>query len=389
MNRQIGALPKLDPAWLTSASNAEEAAALTAEFVSHRSYPGQEGDAQRAVAAWLERNGLAPELQATEDDRPNVIARIENGPGPVLLLNGHIDTVLAAAGWTTDPWLVQRDGDRLYGLGACDMKSGLAAAMLATRALAARRDLWSGSLVFTSVVDEEAYSIGARALIASGIHADMCVVTESAWQRPALGSVGKALVRVEVAGRAAHASWPAAGINAATEAARFVTLLDELPLGAHPRLTPTQCVLSIHSGNAQYVITVPESATITINRHIVPGETGASVLAGLEELAASLHSPASFHFAIDPPYYPPWETAPDAPLVQAFARAYEAETGAAPEYGYNGFGDANLFAGELGLPTIHFGPHGGKYHEAGEWTDVPSIAATIRVLLRLALQVLR
>src|SRR5438270_3995174 len=114
------------------------------------------------------------------------------------------------------------------------MKSGVAAAMLATRALARRRDLWRGTVVFSSVVDEEAYSIGARALVATGLHADACVVTESSWDEPALGSMGKVLVHVEVSGKAGHASWPESGINAMTEASRFVARLSELPLGSHP-----------------------------------------------------------------------------------------------------------------------------------------------------------
>ena len=176
--------------WLRDLFDPEEAAALTGELVAIRSYPGQEGPVQRHVAGWLEANGLEPEFQPTEGDRPNVIARIENGSGPTFLLNGHVDTVLAVEGWSSDPWTPRREGDRLYGLGAVDMKSGVAAAMLATRALGQNRERWHGSVVFSSVVDEEAYSIGARTLIASGIGADYCVVTESSWDRPALGSVG-------------------------------------------------------------------------------------------------------------------------------------------------------------------------------------------------------
>src|SRR4051812_27993463 len=149
-----------------------------------------EGPVQRHVAAWLAAHGLTPELQPTEGDRPNVVARIENGDGPTLLLNGHVDTVLAVEGWSTDPWTPHRDGDRLYGLGAADMKSGVAAAMLAARWLHQHRQQWRGTVIFSSVVDEEAYSIGARALIASGIVADYCIVTESSWDRPAIGSVG-------------------------------------------------------------------------------------------------------------------------------------------------------------------------------------------------------
>jgi acetylornithine deacetylase/succinyl-diaminopimelate desuccinylase-like protein len=374
--------------WLRDLFDPEEAAALAAELVAIRSYPGQEGPVQRHVAGWLKANGLEPEFQPTEGDRPNVIARIENGTGPTLLLNGHVDTVLAVEGWSSDPWTPRREGDRLYGLGAADMKSGVAAAMLATRALVQNREHWRGSVVFSSVVDEEAYSIGARALIASGISADYCVVTESSWDRPALGSVGKTLVRIDVTGKAAHASWPWDGINAATEAARLVARLDEIPLLEHPRMRGSRCVLSFTSGNDQYVITVPEKARVILNRMIVTGESSASVLAEVQSLIDDLESPARFELSINPPYYPPWETDTEHPLALALARAYAAEAGHAPEWGYSGFGDMNLFSEEAGIPTVMIGPRGDRFHQADEWVDVPSIAATSRLLVRMALDLL-
>ena len=374
--------------WLHDLFDPEEAAALSAELVAIRSYPGQEGPVQRHVAEWLEANGLEPEFQPTEGDRPNVIARIENDSGPTLLLNGHVDTVLAVEGWSSDPWTPRQDGDRLYGLGAADMKSGVAAAMLATRALAQNRERWHGSVVFSSVVDEEAYSIGARALIASGTQADYCVVTESSWDRPALGSVGKTLVRIDVTGKAAHASWPWEGINAATEAARLAARLDEIPLLEHPRMRGSRCVLSFASGNDQYVITVPEKARVILNRMIVAGESSASVLAEVQTLVDDLASPAQFELTIDPPYYPPWETDTDHPLALALARAYQAEAGHAPDWGYSGFGDMNLFSEEAGIPTVMIGPRGDNFHQADEWVDVPSIAATSRLLVRMALDLL-
>jgi acetylornithine deacetylase/succinyl-diaminopimelate desuccinylase-like protein len=374
--------------WLHGLFTPEEGTVLTSELVSFRSYPGEEGAVQRHVAGWLEANGLEYELQPTEGDRPNVIARVENGAGPTLLLNGHVDTVLAVEGWSSDPWTARRDGDRLYGLGTGDMKSGVAAAMLATRALIQNRDHWRGSVVFSSVVDEEAYSIGARALIASGIRADYCVVTESSWERPALGSVGKTLVRIDVTGKAAHASWPWDGINAATEAARLVARLDEIPLLEHPRMRGSRCVLSFSSGNDQYVITVPEKARVILNRMIVAGESSESVMAEVQALIDDLDSPATFELAIDLPYYPPWETDSQHPLALALARAYEAESGRKPEWGYSGFGDMNLFSEEAGIPTVMIGPRGDSFHQADEWVDVPSIAATSRLLVRMALDVL-
>lgn len=376
--------------WMHQSSDPEEAADLTAQLVAVPSCPGDEGEVQRVVAQWLETHALHPAFQETgETDRPNVIARVENGPGPTLLLNGHVDTALPVEGWSSDPWRSWRAGDRLHGLGACDMKSGLAAAMLATRALSGRPDLWSGTVLFAAVVDEEAYSVGARALIAAGLDADYCVVTEANWDEPCLGSVGKVLIRIDVTGKATHATWPDVGINAAVEGAKFAARLGELPLANHPRMAASQSLLAFHSGSERYVLTVPDHARLLLNRQTVPGETVEEILAGVQALVTGLSSPATFDVTVDPPFYPPWEVTETHPFVQAFGRAYVGETGAAPRFGYRGYGDANLFAGESAIPTVQFGPRGGNFHEADEWVDVPSIAGSVRVLLRLALEILR
>jgi succinyl-diaminopimelate desuccinylase len=374
--------------WVEESASLEEAFALLAELVAIPSYPGDERAVQERIVRWFAAMGLAAELLFVTPERPNVVLRIENGAGPTLLLNGHVDTVLADPAWAFDPWQGRREGDVFRGLGACDMKAGVVAAMLATRALAQHRDLWRGTLLFTSVVDEEAYSIGANALIADGLAADYCVVTEASWDAPCLGSFGKYLVRCEVIGRAAHASWPERGINAAEEAARFVATLGSMSLPTHPSIRASQTVLSFLAGSPQYVITLPESAIVLINRHTVPGEAEESVLAAYQALAADLDSPATFRFSIDPPRYPSWQTDADHPLVRRFATAYAAETGHEPTFAYTGYGDPNLFSTIAGISTVMFGPKGGGYHSSDEWVDLPSIPATTRVLLRLACDLL-
>ena len=383
----------VDHQWLAASSDVEEAAALLAELVAIRSLPGEEGPVQRRVAAWLTDNGLQPVLVDVEPGLPNVIATVENGDGPTLLLNGHVDTASIDPRWDTEKLLGHREGDRYIGLGAGDMKAGVVAAMFATRALDRARERWRGRVIFSSVTDEERYSHGAHALIAwlrkRGVNPDFCVVTESAWDLPCLGAFGKVLVRVDVRGKAAHASRPHLGINAAVEAARFVARLNEVPLGTHPRITPNQCVMTFKAGPDKYEsIVVPESAQILINWHTVPGETGDDVIDRMRTLVAELDSPATFSFAIDPPYYPAWETPVDAPIALAFARAYETEAGRPPTYAYTGYGDMNLFSTDAGIPTVMFGAHAGKYHEADEWVDLPSIGAATRTLLRLACDLL-
>jgi acetylornithine deacetylase/succinyl-diaminopimelate desuccinylase-like protein len=71
-------------------------------------------------------------------------------------------------------------------------------------------------------------------------------------------------------------------------------------------------------------------------------------------------------------------------LVERFSRAYEAEAGQAPRFGYSGYGDPNLFSTVAGIPTVMFGPRGGNFHAAGEWTELPTIVNATRVLIRLA-----
>ena len=362
----------------------DEALALTRRLVAIRSYPGEELAVQQDVAAWFAEQGMIAEISPTSDPaRPNVIVRIENGPGPVFLLNGHTDTVLADSKWEHDPWQGWIDGDRFRGLGAVDMKSGVAAAMLVTRALHRELDLWSGTLIFSSVVDEEAYSLGARALIDDGIAADYCLVTESGFDWPCLGAYGKYLVRVDVTGQAAHASWPEQGINAAEEAAKFVARLDEIELPAHPRIRSSQTVLSFLSGSATYVITLPEQATVLINRHTIPGETEDGVLAQYRELAERIGSAATFTISTDPPRYPSWEISDDHPYVRTFAQVYKSAIGKVPEFAWRGYGDMNLFSTDAGIPTIMFGPRGDGFHNAGEYVEIPSIAASADIIIEL------
>jgi acetylornithine deacetylase/succinyl-diaminopimelate desuccinylase-like protein len=374
---------------LESVTTVEEAYELTARMVAIKSYPGEELAVQTFVAEWFRAENLPVEIQeTTEPDRPNIIVRLENGSGPTILLNGHTDTVVADSNWSCDPWQGKRDGDRFYGLGACDMKSGVAAIMLATRWLDQHRDAWSGKVICAVVVDEEAYSIGARALIDSGLQADYCLVSESSFDWPCLGAFGKYLIHVDVIGKGAHASWPEKGINAAEEAAKFVARLGELDFPTHNVIKASHTTLSSLSGFETYVITIPEKATVLINRHTVPGETEESVLAQYRQLAESLGSAATFEFSIDPPRYPSWETSVDADVVRAFSDAYEAETGKAPQFAWRGYGDMNLFSTDAGISTVMFGPRGGEFHEADEWVDLPSIAASSRIIAKSVLSLL-
>jgi acetylornithine deacetylase/succinyl-diaminopimelate desuccinylase-like protein len=355
-------------------------------LVRRASPSGREAEVARFVADWLRAEGLEARLADAAPGRPNVTAHLSRGRGPdALLLFGHTDTALPADGWDTDPHVLSRRGEQAFGLGAADMKGGLAAILLALRELA-RRDTWKGTVILAGVVDEEAYSVGMKALLKALPPVNWGLLAEPNFDEPVLGCPGKVLLRVEVRGRAAHGSTPSAGINAISEAARLLTAIEGLPLGTHPQLgTGTQCVLSVRGGPDAYVITVPERCEFIINRHIVPGETGQRVVEQARDAAHRLNLRASVEVTIGEPYYPSYVVDPAHPLAEAFSRVYRGVTGHAVAFGYgHGVCDANYLVADAGVPTIVFGPRGGNLHAPNEWVDLGSVAQAAEVYVKMA-----
>ena len=143
-----------------------------------------EEGAARLVAHQLRDFGWTPEMDPVAPGRPNVYAVVEGGrPGPTLMFEGHTDVVTEGDpdAWTTDPFGADiRDG-RLYGRGSADMKSGLVAALFATRAVADEGP-FPGRIVLAALVDEEGMMAGARHFVstgrAAGIDAAICCEPE-------------------------------------------------------------------------------------------------------------------------------------------------------------------------------------------------------------------
>jgi acetylornithine deacetylase/succinyl-diaminopimelate desuccinylase-like protein len=358
---------------------------LLNELVRRPSPSGREGEIATFVADWLRAEGIDVTLPEAAPGRPNVVAELSRGRGGTLLLFGHTDTALATEGWETDPHLLERRDGIALGLGAADMKGGLAAMMLALRELA-RRDTWQGTVVLAGVIDEEAYSAGMKALLSSLPRPDWGLLAEPHFDEPVLGCPGKVLLRVQVHGRAAHASTPAAGINAISEAARLLTAVEDLPLPTHPQLgMGSQCVLTIKGGPDAYVMTVPEHCDFVINRHIVPGETGEQVVAKMHDVVRRLHLRAQTYISIENPYYPPYIVDATDPLVRAFSGVYQELFGLPPRFGYShGVCDANYLVADAGVPTVVFGPRGGNLHAPNEWVDLASVIQAEAVFVRMA-----
>ena len=238
--------------------------------------PGREIEAARYLADRLADFGLAVEMRDIADGRPNVVARLDNGPGPVFAFNSHMDVVPAGSGWTSDPFTLRRDAGRLFGRGACDAKGPIAAMLEAIRMLCALRERWSGTLLAVFVVDEEVASRGARAFVRDRPQVDLCVVGEPTSNTVVVAHKGSMRLVVRVRGVPAHSASPDKGDNALYKAASLLLMIEKrhrmLAAASHPLLgSPSLTVTRIHGGHADNV--VPDSCELLLDRRMLPGES--------------------------------------------------------------------------------------------------------------------
>jgi acetylornithine deacetylase/succinyl-diaminopimelate desuccinylase-like protein len=214
--------------------------------------PGNEEAVQEYLRGLLEEAGFECELLAAVPGRPNLVARLRGrSDGPVLSLSGHVDTVLATPSeWSVDPWSGELRDGCVWGRGALDMKSQVAAELAAALVLA--EEGWrpeSGDLLLVFVADEEAGSlVGARWLCENHPDKVRCdfSVNEGAGEVFEFGGrrfysvcvAEKGVFRFKLStqGRAGHASIPRIGDNALLKLGPFLTRLAEaeMPLELSP-----------------------------------------------------------------------------------------------------------------------------------------------------------
>ena len=232
--------------------------------------------------------------------RVNVVARREgNVAGPCVHFNSHIDVVQTGAGWTLDPFAALiRDG-KIYGRGACDMKGGLAASIIAVEALIDSGAQLPGALEISGTVDEESGGYGGVHYLAqrgwfSPPRVDHVIIPEPLnVDRVCIGHRGVWWAEIETHGRMAHGSMPFLGDCAVRHMHAFI---DRLEQDLYPKLAArrtdmpvvpsgarhsTMNINSIHGGQAETsgfpAPCVPDSCRLVIDRRLLIEEDMLSV----------------------------------------------------------------------------------------------------------------
>lgn len=248
--------------------------------------PGQEEAMVKFLAEMLEAGGFEIRLLPVAPGRPNLIATLKGrGDKLPLCLSGHLDTVpFDPANWTRDPLGGIVEYGKVFGRGASDMKSGVAAMVIASLRLAALTDRSADVMLILSV-DQETGDNGVNFLVKhNGIpgRVGILILGEPTANYPMIGHKGMLWMKAVTWGISAHASMPDKGENAIYKAARAVTRLEKFTFDVTDPLmgSSTINVGTIEGGTALNM--VPDRATIGIDVRTVHGQANNVVFGKLQ-----------------------------------------------------------------------------------------------------------
>jgi putative selenium metabolism hydrolase len=361
----------------------------------------QESAVAERIVAEMEQIGFR---DVRTDRIGNVIGWVGPGHGPLLMLNGHMDTVRVSdsTAWSHTPLGAEIEGDMLYGLGACDMKGGLAAMVYGAKLLRDTEVALKGDVVVACVVQEESSEgLGSRVLIEEeGIRPDWVVLGEPTDLDVSRGQRGRLEMRLVAYGRSAHAASPGLGDNAIYTTARLVFGLELLAeqLGNDDFLGPGTLAVTDVKSSASSRNAIPDRCELIVDRRLTLGESEIKALAEVQrviaregvraEVEVTEYNTASYtgYTCHAREFYPAWVMAEDHPLVASTVRAAREQLKRRPRVSKWNFSTEGTYtAGIAGIPTVGFGPGDPRHaHTADEHVRLADVYAAAEVYARLA-----
>ena len=291
--------------------------------------------------------------------RTNVVARFDGrGHGPTVHFNSHIDVVEAGEGWTVDPYGgIVKDG-RVYGRGACDMKGGLAASIIAAEVFMDVYPDFPGAIEISGTVDEESGGFGGVAYLASkGFFSkprvDHVIIPEPLNKdRICLGHRGVWWAEIETKGRIAHGSMPFLGDSAIRHMGAVLHAFEEelfpaldrkqtqMPVVPEGARRSTMNINSIHGGQTEDFFpglpapNVADTCRTVIDRRFLLEESIDEVKGEVTSILDRLkRERPKFDYSIrDLMEVQPTMTERDAPVVTAVAEGIREIFGKEPDY---------------------------------------------------------
>ena len=362
---------------------------LTRQLIERRSVTPEDAGCQELLISRLAPHGFEVE-RLRFGDVENFWALRRGGAGPLLCLAGHTDVVPAgpAEGWTSDPFDASiRDG-LLYGRGAADMKSGLAAMVTATEEFVGRRPAHAGAIAFLVTSDEEGKSVDGTRRVVEWLQArkqgiDLCLIAEpSSLERFGdnirVGRRGSLSARLTVHGVQGHVAYPERADNPIH---RFTPALAELVArhwdDGHGHFKPTSFQVSNMNAGTGAPNVIPGELVARFNLRWSPAQT----LGGLKAAVQGVLDRHGLRYSIDwyeaglPFYSPPGR------LAAATSDAIEALTGRRPQATTGGGTSDGRFIAPMGAEIVELGVRNESIHKLDEHCAVEEIDLLHRALL--------
>jgi acetylornithine deacetylase/succinyl-diaminopimelate desuccinylase-like protein len=400
---------------------AENVRDLLVDLVNIPSTTGQENGVAHYLADRMRKSGMDTDLPLVDADRPNAVGhRRGRGDGLNLLFTGHMDTSYSGteehlAGDGFKPKAIVRDG-WVFGLGASNMKSGLASALIAIEAIVKSGVELAGDLTFGAVVGEiektaieefqgveySGYGIGTRHLVTHGVTADFAVLAEPTGMRISIANMGCIWLRITVAGTVAHSALAnrpnvvnaiAVMHDLQNDVARWARDYEaaRVYMGEHPNVT----IAAIRGGAPWRLSRNPHSCSLYLDIRTVPGQTIDGVKRDLRRVLRAFAErtgtaePELHVYVSDPPVV----LDEKLPIVEAMGKAQKSVTGEAPAPIIRRPGADAVHLTVYGVPCVAFGPggrmhpdtKGASMHAFGEHVLIDDCVAAAKIYLATAL----
>lgn len=359
----------------------DESIALLRQMVAIPSSYENEEELALFVANFLKDIGLSINIQQLGPKRCNVIGRRASHTNSkrLLLLGGHLDTVAPSELWSTNPYQLTKDGDKLYGLGAGDMKGGLAAQLCVIKALQDEDAKIDADIEFVALADEERYSIGAHKFVSHA--SDLCtydeaffIFAEPHFDNIVIGAAGKVMLKCVVTGRSGHAATPETGINAIDCMAAFITAVNHQYNALYAKGNiGSHCCIKLDSCYKGYSLNIPEACECLINKQLLPNEDIEEIIEQLHDIYDGNVGVGKINITQELPCYPSYSIHPDHKTLSMLLNVLK-QRGREPELRINNsVSDGNIIYPKLGIPGVLYGPVGVNIHREGEYTTESSL----------------
>ena len=369
-------------------------------LVGINSVYGNEARIGAYLESYLKRLGFRTRRGYFGPKRFNIFAERGSGPNPVLFY-GHMDTVTKHGKWKGSPFNLLREGDRLYGLGSCDMKGGIAALLKSLEGNRSRR------IMVLLCSDEENISTGAwhavrhdRKWLRDAALMVSCEPGDSKWHTGGanvvtVGRRGRVVIEADVFGRSSHGANPQRGINAIEEAAKIAVASKSFRLRSHKTLGRENIFVRHVSGESESALDLPDTAHLEFDVQTVPPSTNEDARRRVVDLIHRLRDKGRLNSETEvavrikerpTPYIEPYiNDTSNSKIRKVLGIIRENLREPVINYG-SSVADDNILANSIRRPVITIGPKGGNEHAQNEWVSLKSLNELVKIYRLIELQ---